>query len=191
MDAVSDSISVLSDEQLAAYTLEDADKLVLSADRNLQAAARIYKREGLTQKQMVERLGLLGVKTSVSSIKRVFAKLRAEGEAEFQKPELSQNPSSVRSRKHYESVRRDQIEPTGQPEPLPTSEPPTIEWSSELYLAINHQINDFLDKLEQIPTDHLREGEWDQLALRGEEITKFCRCHIHNLQRDHGSIPEF
>ena len=72
-----------TDEELADYSLVDADKLVMLAFSNLQTAARIYKRDGLTQPQMVERLSLLGIKTSVRTIKRVFADLRAAQDPNF------------------------------------------------------------------------------------------------------------
>ena len=85
-----------TDAELAEYSLVDADKLVMLAFSNLQTAARIYKRDGLTQPQMVERLSLLGIKTSVRTIKRVFADLRDAQDPNFQ---ASQKPKAVQKRK--------------------------------------------------------------------------------------------
>ena len=72
-----------TDEELERYSLVDADKLVMLAFSNLQTAARVYKRDGLTQPQMLERLSLLGIKTSLRTIKRVFADLRAAQDPNF------------------------------------------------------------------------------------------------------------
>ena len=72
-----------TDEELERYSLVDADKLVMLAFSNLQTAARVYKRDGLTQPQMLERLTLLGIKTSLRTIKRVFADLRAAQDPNF------------------------------------------------------------------------------------------------------------
>ena len=85
-----------TEKELEAYSLTDADSLVIRAFSNLQTAARVYKREGLTQPQMVERLSKLGVKCSTRAIQRVFAELRKDKDADFQ---ASQKPKAVQKRK--------------------------------------------------------------------------------------------
>lgn len=84
-----------TDEEIALLGLTDADRLVDEAISNLETAARIYKREKLTQPQMVERLSKLGVKCSVRTIQNVFASLRKAQDPEFQ---ASQSPDAVRKR---------------------------------------------------------------------------------------------
>ena len=72
-----------TDEEIQELSLFDADKLVLLAFSNLQTAARIYKKEGLTQAAMVERLATLGIKCSERTIQRVFSDLRKQNAEGF------------------------------------------------------------------------------------------------------------
>lgn len=96
-----------TEKELEAYSLNDADSLVIRAFSNLQTAARVYKREGLTQPQMVERLSKLGVKCSTRAIQRVFAELRKDKDAEF-KPVGSSRATHFR-KKAQEKVSNRQI----------------------------------------------------------------------------------
>ena len=98
-----------TDAELAEYSLVDADKLVMLAFSNLQTAARIYKRDGLTQPQMVERLSLIGVKTSVRTIKRVFADLRDAQDPNFKPVGSSQHPKAVAARRQRSKAAKGQI----------------------------------------------------------------------------------
>lgn len=189
MNAVSDSISVLSDRQA------DGIKLITSGLRRVEEGLKILIGElGMSVPQVHAYLVELDYEElSIHQLKRIATKMRKAGElpAATTGVHTGTKAKKTRAEQNCAGPVENSQSPPLDAEPLPISEPPTLEWSSELYLAINHQINDFLDKLEQIPTDQLRNGEWDQLALRGEEITKLCRCHQHNLQRDHGAIPEF
>lgn len=88
-----------TDAEIEELSLNDADKLVLLAFSNLETAVRIYKKERLTQAQMVERLATLGIKCTVRTIKRVFADLRKQNDPAFQLAEPSQKGSAPRMRK--------------------------------------------------------------------------------------------
>lgn len=112
-----------TDEELVDYSLVDADKLVMLAFSNLQTAARIYKRDGLTQPQMVERLSLLGIKCSVRAIQRVFTELRQANDPNFKPVGSSQHPKAVQKRKdrarHKETNRQiGGMSPTNERTPL-------------------------------------------------------------------------
>jgi hypothetical protein len=89
-----------TDEELESYSIGDADKLVMLAFSNLQTAARVYKREGLTQPQMLERLSLLGIKTSLRTIQYVFADLRKAQDPNFKPVGSSNNTEATRKRKY-------------------------------------------------------------------------------------------
>lgn len=73
---------------------------------------------------------------------------------------------------------------TRQPEPEPIAGPPTIQWSSELYTAVNNELCAFLDRFEELKTEQLTDGEWHQLGLRGDVIHKITAMHRHNLRKD-------
>ena len=103
-----------TEKELEAYSLNDADSLVIRAFSNLQTAARVYKREGLTQPQMVERLSKLGVKCSTRAIQRVFAELRKDKDAEF-KP-VGSSRSTQYARKAAAKVQNRQFGGIGQPD---------------------------------------------------------------------------
>ena len=93
-----------TDAEIEELSLNDADKLVLLAFSNLQTAARIYKKEGLTQTAMVERLSALGIKCSERTIQRVFSDLRKQNDPAFQPAALSQKGSAVRVRRHRQAL---------------------------------------------------------------------------------------
>ena len=125
-----------TDEQIAQLDLTDADQLVVEAFSNLETAARVYKREKLTQPQMVERLATLGIKCSARSIQRVFADLRQAQDPEFQ---ASQHPEAVKKRKQREKGTNRQI---GEMSPTDDSHssPPNFFLSSDT--SFNDQSND-------------------------------------------------
>ncbi len=128
-----------TDEQIAQLDLTDADQLVVNAISNLETAARVYKREKLTQPQMVERLATLGIKCSARSIQRVFADLRQAQDPEFKPVGSSERTEYRRKAASKASLPNRQIGGMAQPDDS-TSSPPNSFLSSD---TSNHdQSND-------------------------------------------------